>query len=315
MLVFTLKRLLASIPTLFAVLTVIFVLVRIVPGDPALAVLGDSASEEVIQEFRKSIGIDKPLWEQYLVFMGDVLQGDLGTSMATSKTVVEEVSNVLPYTLELTVASIIIGVVFGIPLGIFSAIYRNHFFDYLARMISLLGLSFPAFYISILFMIYLSVEWDWFPVFSEYIPWSDPLTRLYHLTLPALSLGVIMIGYVARTSRSSMLEVLGEDYIRTAKSKGLPRNMVVFKHGFRNALIPILTLTGLYLGLLMGNSVLTEIVFNRPGLGGLIVGSLESRDYTMLQGLIVTYAFFIVLANLITDISYGLVDPRVKNND
>ncbi len=308
---FIAKRLLYAIPTLIAVLTVVFIIVRIVPGDPALVILGDSATTVAIEAMRERLGLNDPLSKQYLDFLFAALKGDLGSSLVTGKPVVEAVLNVLPYTLELTIAGVILGIIFGIPFGVVTALYRNSYVDYLARSFSLLGLSFPAFYSAILLILIFSLQFDWFPVISE-PQMDDSVQRLYHLVLPAINLGLIMMAYITRATRSSMLEVLREDYVRTAKAKGVPSMVVLFRHALRNALIPVITVIGLYLGVLIGNSVLTEIVFNRPGLGKLIVGALNERDYSMLQGLMVVYAFFIVFTNLMTDLTYGFTDPRVK---
>ena len=310
MLRYAVLRILASVPTLIAVLTMIFVIIRIVPGDPALAILGDNASAEAVAALRVRLGLDRPLVVQYVDFLGDIAHGDLGRSLVNGKPIWGAVLDVLPYTVDLTVAAILIGVILGLPFGILSAVYRNGVVDYVARIGSLLGLSFPAFYTAILLILIFSIRLRWFPVISAG-DLSNPAERLYNLALPAFSLGLVMVAYVARASRSSMLEVLGEDYVRTARAKGMPARVVVLRHALRNALIPIITVIGLYLGLLVGNSVLTELVFNRPGLGRLIVGALEQRDYTMLQGMMVIYAFFVVLTNLVTDLTYGLCDPRV----
>ena len=311
MLLYTVRRLLSAVPTLLAVLTAIFFIIRIVPGDPAIAILGSSASAAAIEALRERLGLNEPLYVQYVGFLLGALRGDLGLSLVSGKPVWEHLRNVLPYTIDLTIASIIIGVVLGIPLGIVSALHRNSYADYVTRVMSLLGLSFPAFFTAILLILAFSIGLGWFPVISEG-DLKDPLDRLHNLALPALSLGLLMVAYVTRATRSSMLEVLGEDYIRTARAKGLPERVIILYHALRNALIPIITVIGLYLGILVGNSVLTEIVFSRPGLGKLIVGALEERDYNTLQGLMVVYAFFIIITNLITDLTYGLSDPRVK---
>ncbi|WP_374442068.1 ABC transporter permease [Stella sp.] len=308
---FILKRLLVALPTLIAVLTIVFLFVRVAPGDPAMVILGDSASQEALEALRQQLGLDKPLFQQYLDFMLMVLSGDLGKSMLSGRPILEEVADVLPYTIELTVASLVIGVVFGVPLGIVSARRRNGWADYAARMISLVGLSFPAFVSAVLLLLVFAIQLRWFPVISS-AAMADPAERLRSLALPAFNLGLIMLAYITRVTRSSMLGVLSEDYIRTARAKGVPGRMVVWRHALRNALIPVVTVVGLYLGVLIGNSVLSEIVFNRPGLGKLIVGALNQRDYTMLQGLMVIYAFIIVLCNLLTDMTYGFIDPRVK---
>ena len=311
MLQFVVRRLLFAIPTLLAVMTMVFVLVRIVPGDPAQTILGDQASAEALQIMRERLGLDRPLIEQYLDFMTGALSGDWGESMVTGKPVLSEIARVLPYTIELTVVSLIIGAVIGIPLGAWSALHRNELIDYVTRIGSLLGLSFPAFVSAILLLIAFAIQLRWFPVISAGGR-DDLLEWARNLALPAINLGLIMAAYITRVTRSSMLGTLGEDYIRTAHAKGIPERVVVWRHGMRNALIPVVTVVGLYLGILIGNSVLTEIVFNRPGLGKLIVGALGQRDYTLLQGLMVIYTFVIVVVNLLTDLTYGLIDPRVK---
>jgi ABC-type dipeptide/oligopeptide/nickel transport system permease component len=311
MLSYILKRLLVAIPTLLAVLTVVFFFVRIVPGDPAFIILGDQASPQALAAVRHELGLDKPMPVQYVEFMSTVLIGDLGTSMVTHRSVWSEIANVLPYTIELTLTALAIGVALGLPLGIAAARHRNRALDYAARMFSLLGLSFPAFVSAIMLLLAFAIELHWFPVISEARP-GDPASRVSALVLPAVNLGLIMVAYVTRVARSSMLGVLGEDYIRTARSKGVPARVVIWRHALGNALIPVVTVVGLYLGVLIGNSVLTEIVFNRPGLGKLIVNALNQRDYTMLEGLMVVYAFIIVIVNLLTDLTYGMVDPRVR---
>jgi peptide/nickel transport system permease protein/glutathione transport system permease protein len=312
MLRYLVTRLLWALPTLLAVLTLVFVLVRVVPGDPALVVLGDQATPEALRELRAKIGLDKPIWQQYAAFMGEVLRGDLGRSLITNRPIVADVAAVLPFTIELTIAALAIGVVVGVPLGVVAARRRDGFGDWVARIVSLAGLSFPAFVSGILMLLVFAIHFHWLPVISRGWPLTDPVERLRSLALPALNLGLIMVAYVTRVTRSGMLKAMSEDYVRTARAKGVPARLVVWRHGFRNVLIPIVTVIGLYFGVLIGNSVLTEIVFNRPGLGKLIVGALEKRDYTMLQGLMVIYAFIIVLVNLATDLAYGLVDPRVK---
>jgi ABC-type dipeptide/oligopeptide/nickel transport system permease component len=311
MLTYIVKRLLVAVPTLLAVLTVVFFFVRIAPGDPAFIILGDQASQQALAAVRHEIGLDQPLPIQYLAFMSAVLQGDLGSSLVTHQSVWSEVAKVLPYTIELTLSALVIGAAIGLPLGVVAARHRNAALDYAARFFSLIGLSFPAFVSAIMLLLVFAIQLHWFPVISEGRP-GDPLSRISALVLPAVSLGLFMVAYVMRVARSSMLGVLGEDYIRTARSKGVPARIVIWRHALGNALIPVVTVVGLYLGVLIGNSVLTEIVFNRPGLGKLIVNALNQRDYTMLQGLMVIYAFFIVIANLLTDLTYGLVDPRVK---
>lgn len=308
---FVLKRLGFAVITLFAVLTIVFFIVRILPGDPALVILGDQASMAAIEALRERLGLNEPLVVQYVTFLKDVLTGDWGVSMVSGRPVIEEILKVLPSTLELTVVALIIGALIGIPLGVWSAIRRNTLPDYVTRLASLLGLSFPAFVSAILLLLVFSIQLDWFPVISS--GQGDTLSaRLRDLALPAINLGIIMAAYITRVARSSMLEVLNQDYVRTAHAKGIGFRSIIWRHCLRNALIPVVTVIGLYLGILIGNSVLTEIVFNRPGLGKLIVGALNQRDYTMLQGMMVIYTLIVVLVNLVTDLTYGLIDPRIK---
>ena len=304
------RRLLLAIPTLLLMLTVIFVLVRLVPGDAAVVILGDQASEESLRQLRAQLGLDQPLHIQYVTFIADVLTGDFGRSMTSGRTVLAEVAAVLPYTLELTAASLLIGAIFGIPLGTVAALHRNAWPDYASRIVSLTGLSFPAFVSGILMLLAFAIHWRWFPVIGT--GGSGVGGHLRNLVLPALNLGLIMTAYVTRVTRASMLNVLGEDYVRTARAKGVRPLQLILRHVLRNALIPVVTVVGLYFGTLIGNSVLTEIVFTRPGLGKLILGALTSRDYTLLQGLMVVFATFVILVNTLTDMVYGLVDPRVK---
>jgi ABC-type dipeptide/oligopeptide/nickel transport system permease component len=308
---FLIRRLLLAVPTLLLAMTAVFLLARVVPGDPALVILGDQASLEALQALRRRLGLDLPLTEQYLDFLGGILSGNLGTSLITGKAVWQEVLAVIPYTIELTLAAIAIGVLLGVPLGVYAAVHRNRWPDMLTRLLSLAGLSFPAFVSAILLLLVFAIHWRWFPVISA-PRLDDPMERLRHLALPALNLGLIMTAYVTRVTRSSVLNVLGEDYIRTARAKGIGARAVLWRHALRNSLIPVATVVGLYLGTMIGNSVLTEIVFNRPGLGKLILGALNQRDYTLLQGLMVFFAGLIVLANAATDIAYGVIDPRVR---
>jgi ABC-type dipeptide/oligopeptide/nickel transport system permease component len=309
---YVVRRLLAAIPTLLAVLTLVFVIVRIVPGDPAIAILGDRATPQAVADLDAKLGLDQPLWKQYASFMGDALQGDFGRSMITNRPILTDVAAVLPHTIDLTVAAMLVGVLIGIPAGVTAALHRNRAIDLAARLLSLIGLSFPVFVSGIFMLLAFALHWRIFPVIGN-ANLSDPLDRLDKLVLPATTLGLVMAAYITRVTRSAMLQVLSEDYMRTARAKGVPWRRVVWRHGLRNAGMPIVTVVGLYVGILLGNSVLTEIVFNRPGLGKIIVGALNQRDYTMLQGLMVIYCFLIVVVNLVTDLLYGVIDPRVKH--
>ncbi len=311
MIYYVVRRLLAAIPTLLAVLTLVFVIVRIVPGDPAIAILGDRATPQAVADLDAKLGLDRPIWAQYATFIGNSLQGDFGRSMITNRPILADVASVLPHTLDLTVAAMLIGTLIGVPAGVSAALHRNRAIDIVARLGSLVGLSFPVFVSGIFMLLAFALHWRIFPVIGN-ANLSDPIDRLTKLVLPATTLGLVMAAYITRVTRSAMLQVLAEDYMRTARAKGVPWRRVVWRHGLRNAGMPVVTVIGLYVGILIGNSVLTEIVFNRPGLGKIIVGALNQRDYTMLQGLMVIYCFLIVVVNLITDLLYGVIDPRVK---
>ena len=306
------RRIFLAIPTLFVMLTAIFVLVRLVPGDAASVILGDQASAASLAALREKLGLDQPVHVQYLAFLGKILTGDLGQSLSSGRSVVQEVLLVLPSTIELTVAAIAIGLAFGLPLGVAAALSRNGWVDYVSRIVSLVGLSFPAFVSGILMLIVFAIQLNWFPVLGNTSGSASFTEGLRALALPALNLGIIMTAYVMRVTRAAMLGVLTEDYIRTARAKGVTPGQLVVTHALRNSLIPIITVVGLYFGTLIGNSVLTEIIFNRPGLGKLIIGALNARDYTLLQGLMIIFAICVIVVNTLTDMAYGLVDPRVK---
>ena len=305
------RRLLAAVPTLLAVLTLVFLLVRVVPGDPAIAILGDRATPDAVAALRAKLGVDRPLLTQYVEFVGASLTGDFGRSLVTNRSIVSDVAAVLPHTIDLTVAAMLVGIAVGLPAGVAAARHRNGWIDVAARLLSLVGLSFPVFVSGIFALLLFALHWRVFPVIGN-ADLGNIGDRLLKLVLPATTLGLVMAAYITRVTRSAMLGVLAEDYMRTARAKGVPARRVVWRHGLRNAAMPVVTVVGLYVGILLGNSVLTEIVFNRPGLGKIIVGALNQRDYTMLQGLMVIYCFLIVVVNLLTDLAYGFIDPRVK---
>lgn len=308
---FLVKRLGFALFTLFSVLTLVFLIVRVLPGDPALVILGDQASVESIAALHHRLGLDRPIIVQYLQFMLGVVQGNLGTSMITGRSISAEILNVLPYTMELTIASLLLGVMLGVPAGVWAAVRRNRSADFILRLVSLIGLSLPAFVAAIILLMVFAIDLRWFPVISA--GGGDGLfERLRQMALPTLSLALIMMAYITRVTRSAMLEVLNQDFVRTARAKGASPHAVVWRHALGNCMIPITTVVGLYLGILIGNSVLTEIVFSRPGLGKLILNALTQRDYTLLQGMIVIYTLMVVTVNLLTDLTYGFLDPRVQ---
>ncbi|WP_416799278.1 ABC transporter permease [Ciceribacter azotifigens] len=308
---FLVKRLGFALFTLFSVLTLVFLIVRVLPGDPALVILGDQASVESIAALHHRLGLDRPVIVQYLQFMLGVVQGNLGTSMITGRSISAEIWNVLPYTMELTIASLLLGVMLGVPAGVWAAVRRNRSADFVLRLVSLIGLSLPAFVAAIILLMVFAIDLRWFPVISAG-GGDGLLERLRQMALPTLSLALIMMAYITRVTRSAMLEVLNQDFVRTARAKGASPHAVVWRHALGNCMIPITTVVGLYLGILIGNSVLTEIVFSRPGLGKLILNALTQRDYTLLQGMIVIYTLMVVTVNLLTDLTYGFLDPRVQ---
>lgn len=305
------RRLLLAIPTLFAVVTIIFLVVRVIPGDVARAVLGDYASEDTIQRYRADLGLNDPLWVQYKDYMLGLLRGDLGDSLVTRKPAWDQIKYVLPHTLELTAAAILIALALGIPTGVITAKRRNTWVDYLGRVLSLAGLSAPAFYIGLLLIFFFSAKAGWFPAIDAG-DFSKPLENLHHLVLPAITLGLVETAYVARMTRSVMLNVLSDDYVRTARAKGVTERTVLVRHALRAAMVPIVSLVGIFTISLIGSSVLTEEVFARPGLGRLLVGVTKQYDYNMIQAIMVVYALIIVVVNIIVDLIYTFVDPRVR---
>ncbi len=305
------RRLIQALPTALLVVTLAFVFARIIPGDPAVAALGVYASAEAVQSLRARMGLDAPLWAQYGRYLADLLRCDLGRSLVSGYPVVNQLAVALPHTLLLTILGMIGGVFLGLLLGVTAALSRNRLWDYVARAISFVGISVPAFYLGLLLMLAFSIALRLFPTMGAG-DWALPATVASHLALPALTLALIVAGYTTRLSRSVLLDVLGEDYVRTAHAKGLSRRVVILRHAMRNTLIPVISLVGMYFATLVGSSVMVEIVFSRPGVGRLLVGAIMQRDYIMLQSVMVVYALFIIVVNLLTDISYGFVDPRIR---
>jgi ABC-type dipeptide/oligopeptide/nickel transport system permease component len=309
---FIAQRLAFSIPVFLGVATIVFLVVRVIPGDPALAALGDYASKEAVEALRQRMGLNDSLPVQYVHFLGGLAQGDLGKSMITGTSIRDDISHALPYTLELTVLAIVIGTLLGIPIGIYTAIHRNRMADYIGRVLSLTGLSVPAFYLGILLILLLAIYLNWLPAVGGG-GMDDLRENLSHLILPALTLGLVMTASVARLARSAMLNVLRQDYVRTARAKGLKERVVHLRHALRSALIPIVSVTGIWAVSLIGDSVTVEVVFARPGLGKMMVGAILQRDYTALQSIMVIYTGFVVVINLAIDLIYGWVDPRIRH--
>ncbi len=311
MLSYMVRRLLIAIPTLLAVLTVIFLAVRVVPGDPATVLMGEEADAETLQRFRERMGLDRPLLVQYVDFLGGLLRGDFGRSMLTEVPVSSQVARALPYTLELTLAGMGLGVLMGVPLGVLAALHRNRSVDYFSRTFSLIGQAIPSFYLALLLLVLFSLHLEWFPALGGGER-GDLGSIVAHLFLPAFTLGIAKAAYVTRMARAAMLNVLTEDYIRTARAKGLKDRTVNMVHALRAALVPIISVVGVYSIITLGGSVMVEIVFGRPGLGRMMVSGMLRRDYTMLQSIMVMFAFFVVLINLATDLLCAFADPRIR---
>lgn len=312
MLNYIVKRLLSLIPVLFVVSIVIFLLIHITPGDPAAVILGIDATEEQKQELRIEMGLDEPIVKQYFTWIANALRGDLGTSYFMKEPVTESIkAHVLP-TLSLAVFAQIITLIIAIPLGIAAANRRGTLADQSIMGISLLGMSIPSFLLGLFFILLFGVKLGLLPV-AGYQPLSAGVaTHLKYLIMPAISLGAIQAALVARMTRTSMLEVLASDYIKTAKAKGVKNRVIIFKHAFKNAFLPILTVVGQTFGVLVAGAVVTETIFNIPGIGQLIINSVERRDYSVIQGVVLFITVSYVFINLIIDLLYGLIDPRVR---
>jgi ABC-type dipeptide/oligopeptide/nickel transport system permease component len=311
MVTFIIRRLLLAIPTILVVITIVFFSVRGLGGDPAMALLGDRATPHALEAMRERLGLNKPLWKQYTSFLWDLAHGDLGRDLRTEQPVAELFKRAVPYTIDLAIWATVIGILIGVPAGILAALKWNTPLDFLGRFVGILGFSFPTFYLSIILLFIFSLTLRWFPMIGGG-ELDNIAERAWHLFLPALSLGLIKSAFVMRLTRSSMLNVLHEDYVTTARSKGLKEWVVIYKHALRNSLIPVVTMISLYLAVTIGGSIEVEIVFNRPGLGKFLIGAIQERNYPVIQSGLVVLAVFIVFVNLITDLSYALIDPRIK---
>ena len=296
---------------IFTVLTVLFFGIRIGGGDPTAAIQGSYATPESIESLRISLGLDKPILEQYLIYIKSLIKGDLGVSLLNGQPAIDQIIEVVPHTLDLTILGLIIGVIFGMPLGFIAAKFRNKAIDHVIRIISLSGISIPAFMMGYFLIIVFVLVLDLFPVTGSG-NLNDPIDRAYKLFLPALSLGLVMTAYITRMTRTTVIEILEKDFIRTARAKGVNENTILIKHVLRLSLVTIVTLIGLYATITIGSSVVIETVFSRTGVGRLIVGAVAQRDYVIVQAAIIFYATFVGLVNLLIDLTYTFIDPRIK---
>ncbi len=304
MLAFLLRRVLLMIPVWFAILTLVFLMRALVPGDPVkIMFFGRASSPEVVENIRHQLGLDQPLYRQYFTYVGNVLQGDLGESITTKRPVTEEIRDRYPATLKLAFASLVVSIIIGLATGVLAALYKDTLIDTLAMAFSVAGLSMPAFWFGLLMIYFFSVRLGWFTVV--------PTDSLKSLILPAVTLGLIASSIVARLVRSAMLEVLSQDYIRTARAKGLGEPGVMWNHAIRNALLPIVTIVGLQFGGLLSGAFIIEAVFAWHGIGELGVQAFAKRDFPLTQGIVLVIATSYVLINLVVDVLYAWLDPRV----
>lgn len=297
------KRLLLAVPVLFGVAFLVFAMVRIIPGDPARVIAGEAATEEVVAGIRRDLGLDRPLPEQFATFMGSLLRGDFGRSIRSRAPVSVELAARIPNTVQLAVAGLIVAVVIGVGAGIVSAVRPYSLLDTAVMLVALAGLSMPVFWSGLMLILIFAVRLGWLPAVGT--------GSLAHLVLPALTLGGTTAAIIARMTRSSMLEVMRSDYIRTARAKGLAEAAVINRHAFRNALVPVITVVGLQMGTLLSGAVLTESVFAWPGLGRLLVEGVLARDYPIVQASVLLVAASFVVVNLLVDVLYAVVDPRI----
>ena len=331
---YVLRRLLGLVPVLFGITLLVFLFLQLIPGDPAQAILGERGTPEQLAALREKLGLNKPLYVQYLTFVKNILTGDLGTSAVSTIPVAEELKRRWPATFELALAATLVAVVFGIPVGILAAVRKNSLLDTLSMSLSLVGVSMPVFWLGLLLVYFFAVNLHWLPTGGrlstdlaiDFRPITGFLVldgmlalkpevlmdALRRLILPALTLGTIPLAILTRITRSAMLEVLSQDYVRTARAKGLAERQVILKHALKNALLPVVTLVGLQFGTLLGGAILTETIFSWPGIGSYIYEGILNRDYPVVQAGVLVVATVFVLVNLLVDLSYALLDPRIQ---
>lgn len=298
------KRMIDMVPTLFVVATVVFLITRIIPGDPAAVMLGPQASVEAVEDMREQLGLNEPIYLQFFNYILDLLRGDLGTSIYYKEHVTSLIMERFPNTVILSACALLIALGIGIPAGIVSATKQYSVYDYSLMFLSLVGVSMPIFWLGVMLVLLFSVNLGWFP--------ATGMGSFKHLILPSITLATIPMATFARITRSSMLEVVRQDYIKTARAKGLREIIVIWKHALKNAAGPLLTVMGLQISMMLGGAVLTETIFNWPGMGRLIIDAIEKRDFMVVQGTILFIAIIFVLVNLIVDLLYMVMNPRVK---
>ncbi|WP_018465039.1 ABC transporter permease [Calidithermus timidus] len=329
---YVVRRLLGLIPVLFGISLLVFAFLRAIPGDPAVVMLGERGTPEQIEALREKLGLNRPLPEQYVIFVSQLLRGDLGRSNFSLLEVRDLLAAKWPATFELAVSAMLVAMLIGVPLGILAAVRKNSIWDNLATSFALVGVSLPVFWLGLMLVYLFAVNLQWLPSGGRLSVEADaffrPITGFYvldaliqrkavvdvlsHLVLPALTLGTIPLAILTRITRSAMLEVLSQDYVRTARAKGQAERVVIWRHALKNALLPVVTIIGLQFGTLLGGAILTETIFSWPGIGSWIYEGIINRDYPVVQGGVVFVAFVFVLINLLVDLSYALLDPRIQ---
>lgn len=302
---YIIRRLLQMIPITFGIVTLIFALIHLIPGDPAIQIAGENARPEDVAQVRRQLGLDKPLWEQYVSYLGGLARGDLGTSFRTGEAVSKEIGLRYPATIQLALGGMVVALLVAFPLGILSAIYRSTWIDNVARFFALIGVSMPSFWFGPLLIIAFAIHFQWFPV-------SGREEGLRSLVLPSLTMGLALAAILTRMIRVSLAEELNQLYFTTALAKGVSRGRAIFVHAMKNAMIPVVTILGLQFGSLLTGAIITEQIFSWPGLGRLLIQSISTRDYPQVQGSILVIALTYIMINLLTDILYGVIDPRIK---
>lgn len=334
MLAYFLRRLISLVPVLLGVSVIVFLFVHLIPGDPAVAILGERANEQNTAQLRRSLGLDEPLPVQYAQFMSRVIRADFGNSIHTGRSIRDEFGGRFPATIELTLAAMLLALLIGIPAGVVAATRHNSWFDNLSMFGALLGVSIPIFWLGLVLAWLFAVQLHWFPFggridvdLAEGLPSITGMyivdslltlnfpalsSALYHIALPAFALATIPMAIIARMTRSSLLEVLGQDYVRTARAKGLAESRVVWRHAFQNAALPVITVIGLQVGLLLSGAIMTETIFSWPGIGRWVYDAILWRDYPVVQSLVLVVSLIFVFVNLAVDLSYAVIDPRIR---
>ena len=314
---YILRRLVLAVPTVFGVTVLIFVAMRLLPGDPLELIYGENTgiyvlSEEELNAARKSLGLDRPLIVQYGSWIADIARGDMGTSFWTDQPISASILRRGPLTMQIAIIAVLVSWIVGLPVGIIAAAWRNSMLDYVARFFITLFMAVPSFWLGMTFILVTVIFFSWKPPILVYNIWDDPIKNFQIVVGPSLALGVGMGAFIARMARTQLLEVFREDYVRTARAKGLGEQLVMWRHVVRNALLPVFTLSGLQFAFLLGGSVAVEQAFSVPGLGRALIGGIQDRDWTIIQNLVLLYAIVFVFINLIVDLAYGIIDPRIR---